>query len=382
MHRALQQIEPHIVTLGAPLLESMTLSHCNLMGGYKSTFEPEGMKDPVFLSTYNNTIVRPRLPRLKELTLKGVHVDWSSLASMLAGSQSPLRKLDLSLHCLEVRPSLTEFRDLLMATPYLTKLVLQMTGPHVLQASTSLVNVGPPILLQHLREITIGDYTSFDGQVLLKSFAAPNVKVLTVNDLSLPSLRMGDPGWLLIHIGAGHEGFISHINSLRRGHGPTAGIGTAPQEALFPLLEEVTLHEVRTHHSSVQTFFRGVPNVRRLELRRCCAQVIEALRPYGGIHVPLPQLELLVIRRRNVELDQEMVDTLRDIAEERQRAGCCLPAVRIIGQARWEGVQGYYLRCGTDIVSVFDEEAEDEAESEPSESEMSDEEMELTDGVS
>src|SRR5882757_11297019 len=83
MHIALQQIQPHIMTSGAPLLKSLTLMRCNVCQTFAPAFMPHEMKDPTFFTLEDGKMPsRSLLPCLEELTLKGVHVNWSSLASI------------------------------------------------------------------------------------------------------------------------------------------------------------------------------------------------------------------------------------------------------------------------------------------------------------
>ena len=56
------------------------------------------------------------MPRLKHLTLKGVHVDWTALADAVDASRvGGWRSLSLGSHSAQVRPSGVAFRRLLGA---------------------------------------------------------------------------------------------------------------------------------------------------------------------------------------------------------------------------------------------------------------------------
>ena len=82
MHTALTLISPAISTLGAPLLESITLMRCNDFVSFGQHFQPRELKDsPLFsFDPTHSTLRRDQvLPRLRDLTLKGVHADWLSL---------------------------------------------------------------------------------------------------------------------------------------------------------------------------------------------------------------------------------------------------------------------------------------------------------------
>ena len=70
------------------------------------------------------------LPRLKHLTLKGVHVDWTALADALDASRvGGLTSLSLASHSAQVRPSCAAFRRLLRASPGLEVLSVCGSGP-------------------------------------------------------------------------------------------------------------------------------------------------------------------------------------------------------------------------------------------------------------
>jgi hypothetical protein len=195
MYVALQQIQPIITTSGAPCLESLTLMRCNDFASYSSTFQPQDMKGPVFLTLKDEHSSRSLLPRLKDLTLRGVHVDWTSLASILSYSDVGIRTLELASHCLDVRPSLPEFHHLLTAASSLNKLVISGSGPYVPDDSDddeSILNDDDdpcPVSLPNLRDITIGYRSAYEGQTILECISAPNAQVLTLEDSNHP----GDP---------------------------------------------------------------------------------------------------------------------------------------------------------------------------------------------
>ena len=77
------------------------------------------------------------MPRLKHLTLKGVHVDWTALTDAVDASRvGGLRSLLLGSHSAQVRPSGVAFQRLLGACPGLEVLSVRGPGP-VLSSSSS-----------------------------------------------------------------------------------------------------------------------------------------------------------------------------------------------------------------------------------------------------
>src|SRR6266550_1649616 len=121
MFIALNMINPSITTLGAPLLESLTLMRCNDFVSFSPEFRPRQLAKPAFLRRKKKadatTAVANVLPRLKHLTLKGVHLDWPALADAMDASQvGGLKSLSLASHSIQVRPARRDFRRLLSAS--------------------------------------------------------------------------------------------------------------------------------------------------------------------------------------------------------------------------------------------------------------------------
>ncbi|KAF9261615.1 hypothetical protein L218DRAFT_904971 [Marasmius fiardii PR-910] len=306
MYAALNTLSESLTTRGAPLLESLTLMRCNDFISHSPQFQPRHMRHPLFLKPRTAsavcTLIPGLLPRLRNLTLRGVHVCWSSL-SRLSGtgsSSSSLLAIEFSSHCLDVRPSLDEFRAILSACPMLRKLVINGSGFALAKAKAkskpgpmnrALVECEEPILLPHLQELCLGFRSTLDGRKILALLGAPNVRKLTLEDASHPGeLDEVDANGVLKYVATGHAGDIGTqrpsryaadlFSSLdkdaehsRRGSTSSDASTIHPNEKLrtptqqpFPLLETLTLKRVKVEPDSLNTFLVALVNIRFLVL--------------------------------------------------------------------------------------------------------------------
>ncbi|KAG2064239.1 hypothetical protein BDR04DRAFT_1035818, partial [Suillus decipiens] len=81
----------------------------------------------------------PHLPKLRNISLHGVHLNWTAfhLSTLLSATPTQsltsarhcIRSLELSHHSGEVRPTFDEFSGILKACPHLQHLVLRASGP-------------------------------------------------------------------------------------------------------------------------------------------------------------------------------------------------------------------------------------------------------------
>ncbi|KAG2156627.1 uncharacterized protein EDB93DRAFT_923591 [Suillus bovinus] len=111
---------------------------------------------------------------LKYLCLRGVHIDWN------ATPLSNLSTIDLRKIAMNVAPTLNRFREVLLACPRLQKLSLDGAGP---QPSARMPD-HIPINLPHLKVLIIGDFSLVYSCYILSQFKAPNVRDLTLMNLS------------------------------------------------------------------------------------------------------------------------------------------------------------------------------------------------------
>lgn len=306
MYAAVNRLsDPKECTLeGAPLLESIVLKRCNEYIGNSTEFFPREMKSTAeipfaaLLNCSGNTF----LPRLRELRLHGVHVNWSNLPPLLDQSstastpKSSLRTLELSEHPYDVRPCLADFRRILQCCTELRKLVVNVSGPIWDQDDSMGAQITDPIPihLPHLKELTLGYTDVDDARHVLNNLNALNITSLCISDnSSVLSPETEDAGSLLIACGvtASEEyGEIQGWSGAAPGSVSQIGVLVSPPEphgmpkssARFPALEEITLYRVES--SSVapfRTFFSSLTALRRLTLQHTSMHAVKALMPHG-----------------------------------------------------------------------------------------------------
>lgn len=140
-------------------------------------FEPEEHRDPIPFC--DGRVV----PKLNYLCLNGIHTDWN------ASHISNLTVLDLRRLAMECNPTLYQYRDMLRASPNLSKLALDAAGPRWLQKDVA--NTGlEPIDLPNLTIFVLGDVTVLYALYCLEMFTAPNVIDLTI--LNMTGTDYGD----------------------------------------------------------------------------------------------------------------------------------------------------------------------------------------------
>lgn len=115
MHRALQ----HLAQIpAAPLLEVLQLYHYEDSDEYDA-FQPVELREPRFLPFCGNA------PRLRTVSLWGVHLDWAAAGPLLAG----LAALELAWTAQDVRPTFAQLAALFRGSPELQELTLCQSGP-------------------------------------------------------------------------------------------------------------------------------------------------------------------------------------------------------------------------------------------------------------
>jgi len=391
MHAALTAINPHITMFGAPLLESMTLMRCNDFISFSPQFQPRHLKNPAFLS--GDAPDAPTdyhiLPSLKHLCLRGVHAEWDSLSTALGQSPAVLSHLELQSHCADVRPSVEQFRQLLSSTPALRKLVVSGSGPEFPDDVDDTPHDCDPVHLSQLHDITVGYRSALEGRTLLKLLDAPNAKSLTLEDATYP----GDPeeingGSLLTYLGSkesrAHESEFRVIYDLPQGvhyqvaveahskasqctHVRRPSLKEEPRPA-FPLLQNVTLKNVKASPRPMRTFFHALPHLHHLELIGMSMQAVHALLPSTSPSstCPCPQLRSLSIKGSEQMQLQDLDFIVGNLAVERESKGACgLQEVDIhVDAARAASVAAAVSPAspGMKVTIVSDSESDDEDE--------------------
>ncbi|KAJ2916171.1 hypothetical protein MD484_g4256, partial [Candolleomyces efflorescens] len=342
MQAAMQLINPAILQHGAPQLESFTLMRCNDFVSFSPEFEPKSLKSPAFLSPSptsqqsRSSPAPPRsiLPRLRYLSLRGVHVDWTSLGSALSLSKTGLYSLELCSHCSDVRPSLFELHNLLSCSPRLRRLVISGSGPsfpdHIIpdEATVDFVqHEFEGVLLPNLGSFTVGYRSALEGQTVLQLVNAPNLKHLVLEEATYPAdPEVIDAGSLLTYLGTGEfhsvkerylvaydlpnsHGFQYQVKTRKDSTATCVGSGieiggrlvevddddetlvdfdTKPHPP-FPLLENVVLKNVRTSSTQpIASFFGAARDLKRLELVGMSMRPLYTLLPNSYVEPSLP----------------------------------------------------------------------------------------------
>ncbi|KAF8900683.1 hypothetical protein CPB84DRAFT_1747350 [Gymnopilus junonius] len=306
MHSALTTINPHITSLGAPLLETMTLMRCNDFISYSPQFQPPDLKEPKFLSHNCNSLPVPQslLPKLKYLSLRGVHVDWDSLGDALAASAN-LLSLELTSHSAD--------------------------------------------------SINIGYRTTMEGRAVLKLLNAPNAKTLVLEDATYP----GDPddangSPLLYYLGskefvgsgndpsdAAEKGVITRDSKQpttprrRKSSVYSQNAELSSPQPAFPVLEKVVMKNVKSSSRSLRTLFNALPHLQDLELMGMSMSAVQALVPSPSPSAststicPCPRLNSFCIHDSEQLQVRDLNYIARDLATARQSWGACTLRVKI-----------------------------------------------------
>lgn len=331
MRSALQLINPAILQHGAPQLESLSLMRCNDFVSFSQEFEPKSLKDPYFLST-TNRVSPPHsaspLPRLRHLSLRGVHVDWSSLSATLSSSKTGLYSLELCSHCPDVRPSLSELRDLLSCNPRLRNLVVSGSGPSFAADVNEAVDTAhydfDGVLLPNLSQFTLGYRSGLEGETVLQLVNAPSLKSLILEEATYPAdPEVIDAGSLLTYLGTGEfhsvkerclAAYDAGQYQVKTRKDSTSSVATCVGNGIeiegrlieddeddmtlvdfdtkphppFPLLETLSLKNVRSSSSQpVGTMFGALNNLQTLELVGMPMRPLYTLLPEPATFIPM-----------------------------------------------------------------------------------------------
>ncbi|KAF7312930.1 Fatty acid hydroxylase [Mycena kentingensis (nom. inval.)] len=171
----------------AQSMERLVLARCNAYFARNGAiFEPAALKHPLPLLGFGVTSSLPPadghpLPvsRLRDVSLVGVHVDWS-IAEFALGPA--LTHLALKFHASDVRPSPAKFSHILNACPCLETLAVVGSGPSFSpRFDPSSV---PPIVLPTVTTFTLGFVDGQDATQLLALLRIPNLAKLELEDVA------------------------------------------------------------------------------------------------------------------------------------------------------------------------------------------------------
>ncbi|GJE97153.1 hypothetical protein PsYK624_133650 [Phanerochaete sordida] len=162
---------------GAPILEVMGLYHYE-DSEESERFVPPQYKEQDFVLFQNN------LPKIKEVALWGVHVDWPKTTFL-----SELHDIEFAYHALDVRPSYFDFQRILKSSPRLQTLTLCQSGPagmpvdwlESVKTAMNLPPEKPPT--ESLLDITLPSVAN-----LVLAFLSPDYVLALLDHIRLPSV--------------------------------------------------------------------------------------------------------------------------------------------------------------------------------------------------
>ncbi|KAF5369445.1 hypothetical protein D9758_002646 [Tetrapyrgos nigripes] len=149
----------------APLLEMLQMYHYEDCEEY-DTFSPPHLSKDFVLFNGN-------APRLKDVAMWGVHLDWDGSLSYLNG----LRDLELAYHAHDVRPSFETFVSMIHSSPELHTLSLCLSGPTGKQEDWGSSQIEIP----SLKELVLCHHEPKYIQSLLPYLVVPNVVNLALD---------------------------------------------------------------------------------------------------------------------------------------------------------------------------------------------------------
>ena len=259
-----------------PALETLSLNRCNAYAGLPGT-TPDSVT-PTELFGGNAS-----LPELRHVVLSGVHIDYS------CGGFTDLISLDLRHQSHGVSPSLRELRQILSASPELKSLSLVALSPSCSHGSEELEDA--PIIMAHLKELTLGWWNVEDAVELLEVFQIPAVEELSLEDVGSSLLGTLDHPTL--------DDFPAHDSTpildvlagmVKAHHGPVSrpppsivpGSSSAPHlneetHASPSRLRTLTINNVHLDPATFSVFLSWLVNLEELELKSVHHKLINAL---------------------------------------------------------------------------------------------------------
>ncbi|KAG1870849.1 hypothetical protein F4604DRAFT_1926402 [Suillus subluteus] len=250
---------------GAPRLESLMLMRCNEFLGHLDTFSPrtQHMFDGIPFAAltgapHHDLSAQPHpLPKLRNLTLVGVHMNWTHFSRYTLGAalnKGCIQSLELSQHCREVRPTFDEFTGILKACPLLQKLTIRVSGPRF---DAGFQRSNRPVSLPLLEEIHLGYTNVEDAAMLLSHIHAPNLIMLSIEDAN--------------HIASPDDEDSGASPDLSRNRYYSAMSKDSVARTIktpFPHLERLSLHSVIACVIPFSLLIAAIPKLRHLSLCR------------------------------------------------------------------------------------------------------------------
>lgn len=228
MHLALTRFA---ACAGAPLLETLQLYHYEDCESY-DTFEPRALRAALLP-------FRGNAPRLAEVALWGVHVDWAD-TRLLAG----LRALELAYHAKDVRPAFADLAAILRNCPHLDALTLCCSGPLLPEDG---VDGWPaaPLALPALRNLVLAFQEPDYAAALARRLYTPALESLTLDFES--------------------EDYTDFVKQLSAPVLGPPGAAAKPQSMLAGV-KNLKISGLPCAQRAIEDFYRALPNLQSLNL--------------------------------------------------------------------------------------------------------------------
>ncbi|KAK1228180.1 hypothetical protein PQX77_008789 [Marasmius sp. AFHP31] len=255
----------------APLLQSLALSRCNEYLVTKgASFQPDDLKEPVALFGGDSA----ELERLRDVSLTGVHVDWTR--SCLRN----LHVLSLKFHSADVMPSLPEFESMLSACPKLEGLTVLGWGPvlhdgsdgsHKAKTGSNPQESMPVLHLPSLKRLSYGFVDANYAIRFLRLLSMPSLHSFELQDLaaSVSQVNLDAPldctpliEWLI----------LNHQDHSWSSPGPCHHIPLGQ-------IERLELEGLRSSKETFARFLRAFALLKKICLYNADRNVMSALHP-------------------------------------------------------------------------------------------------------
>lgn len=275
---------------GAPRLESLMLMRCNEFLGHSDVFFPrtQHMFDGIPFAAltgaphHDFSAQSHPLPKLRNVTLVGVHMNWTHFSRYILGASldkplshvsSCIQSLELSQHCREVRPTFDEFTGILKACPLLRKLVIRVSGPRF---DREVQWSDRPVSLPLLEEIQLGYTNVEDATMLLSHIHAPNLTMLSIEDANhIASPDDEDSGRLLTYLATGILDLCDVSTEYVSSHEAYSYYSATSKDSVaktvktpFSHLERLSLNSVSACMIPFSLLMTAIPKLRHLSLCR------------------------------------------------------------------------------------------------------------------
>ena len=257
-------------------LETLSLNRCNAYAGLPGT-TPDSLT-PTELFGGN-----AHLPKLRHVVLSGVYIDYS------CSGFNDLISLDLRHQSHGVSPSLQDLRQILSASPELTSLSLVALSPSCPNLLEELSVT--PIVMSHLKELTLGWWNIGDTVELLGALRIPAVEDLSLEDIGSSLLgSLGDSpfGDLPTHDSTQILDVLTGMSEIY--HDPASisfpPVATDPpslrrldETSSFPsCLRTLTINNAHLDPATFSEFLPRLTHLEELELKSVDSRLIGALR--------------------------------------------------------------------------------------------------------